>query len=450
LEPLLLAWGKTHLCIAPDTPGFGNSEPLPEGSNLQDFARALLGFMETIRLARAPIYGVHTGAVIAAAAAGLAPTCFSAVVLHGFPNFDQAAVQEIRARYFAPFRADWSGQHLAWLWSRLREQRIFFPWYDTRETSRVHQDLVGPAVFHEEALDFLRAGDHYRIGYATAFEGNAAMMLGLSMPILLVAAEQDVLSSQIPSLSAVRPDAEACITPDSATAERHAFDFIARHDDDADDFTIPAGSGGFLDIDVPGFAGRLHYRAPDPVPSGLLLHQPGGCAETAQRLLAPSDPVVALDLPGHGFSDAPINPLPPSVWLQVVREFIKKLQLRHVKLVTVGVTAALARPLLESQDVAAHLPLGHVKALNRADAARRLLPDLVPDASGAYLVRAWQMIRDSELFDPWYEPLATNIIDIGNLDPAVLARHHLALLEAPAAQALVDACMELAAEHAVT
>jgi hypothetical protein len=65
----------------------------------------------------------------------------------------------------------------------------------------------------------------------------------------------------------------------------------------------------------------------------------------------------------------------------------------------------------------------------------RLFPDLVPDRFGAYLTRAWAIVRAAHLFAPWYEAGAATarLFDPAELAPGRLAAEHLALLQASAA-----------------
>ena len=67
---------KTHFtCIAPDSPGFGLSDPLAVASaDMRDFADAAIEFMDALGIERAAVYGFHTGAMISAA---IAPTTTS-------------------------------------------------------------------------------------------------------------------------------------------------------------------------------------------------------------------------------------------------------------------------------------------------------------------------------------------------------------------------------------
>jgi hypothetical protein len=52
----------------------------------------------------------------------------------------------------------------------MREQTIFFPWY-AEVTRRPHAAPTcrPPDALHGGLLDFMRSGDHYRVGYRAAF-----------------------------------------------------------------------------------------------------------------------------------------------------------------------------------------------------------------------------------------------------------------------------------------
>lgn len=76
----------------------------------------------------------------------------------------------------------------------------------------------------------------------------------------------------------------------------------------------------------------------------------------------------------------------------------------------------------------------------RGDPAQ-LFPNLAPDRFGAYLTRAWSIVRARHLFDPWYEASPATAIDFDPavLEPERLAREHRALLRASAARELATA-----------
>lgn len=62
-EPLMKVLASRFRVYALDTPGYGNSDPLPcANPTIPDFAEALGATLDTMGLAQAPIYATHTSA----------------------------------------------------------------------------------------------------------------------------------------------------------------------------------------------------------------------------------------------------------------------------------------------------------------------------------------------------------------------------------------------------
>ena len=66
-----------------DTPGFGNSDPLPPGASIEQLAGCVTEVMDALGHRRAHIYGLHTGNKIATALAGEWPDRVDRLVLAG-------------------------------------------------------------------------------------------------------------------------------------------------------------------------------------------------------------------------------------------------------------------------------------------------------------------------------------------------------------------------------
>ena len=159
-------WKAHFTCIAPDSPGFGLSDPLGVASaEMRDFADAAIEFMDAIGIERAAVYGFHTGAMISAAIAAAYPERIVCAAANGYVMLSEAERADIVANYLPELRPSWDGAHLTWLWARMREQLIFFPWYRKSLADRMYVDLPPPAALHAGLLDFMRSGDHYRVGY---------------------------------------------------------------------------------------------------------------------------------------------------------------------------------------------------------------------------------------------------------------------------------------------
>ncbi len=64
-EPLLAHMGTDRLALAPDTPGYGLSDPPPAPLSIPDYAAALGDAVDALDLGEIDLMGAHTGSRIA-------------------------------------------------------------------------------------------------------------------------------------------------------------------------------------------------------------------------------------------------------------------------------------------------------------------------------------------------------------------------------------------------
>ena len=115
--------GKRPHCIAPDTPGFGMSDPLPPDATMESLAALMVDLLDRLGIARAHLIGFHTGNKIAAAMAAHHPDRVRNVVLIGMTHSlvvsrreRNAAIMEIVKRHFGGFDPTSDGAHLLRTW----------------------------------------------------------------------------------------------------------------------------------------------------------------------------------------------------------------------------------------------------------------------------------------------------------------------------------------------
>jgi pimeloyl-ACP methyl ester carboxylesterase len=199
LLPLIEKLGDGFTIFALDTPGYGGSDPLPHARpEIEEYADALADTFDALGIERAPVYGTHTGALIAFEFARRHRDRCTVCVLDGFPVFTPNEREQFLASYLPPFRPDAQGAHLAWLWSRVRDQFRFFPWNYRGDDARLPIPLPPIDRIHLVAMDFLAAGDGYRTGYAAAFRHDTGAALArLDIPIVAAAREDDLLFSHL-------------------------------------------------------------------------------------------------------------------------------------------------------------------------------------------------------------------------------------------------------------
>ena len=196
LLPLAEKLAPDYCVLVPDSPGFGLSAPLPlQEVTIEDIADSLNEFVEAVQ-APAPmaVFGVHTGAEIALEFGLRYPDKVGFLVLDGLGLFNEAERTDILQHYLPPFVPAWDGSHLTWLWARLREQVIFFPWYRKDSAARMNYDIPDADYLHGWLMDFMYAGDHYRAGYGAAFRySNSAAISKIIPPTAALYRSGDVL-----------------------------------------------------------------------------------------------------------------------------------------------------------------------------------------------------------------------------------------------------------------
>ncbi|MCO6005260.1 alpha/beta hydrolase [Actinoallomurus purpureus] len=181
--PLL---GRTHRAIAMDTIGFGASAPLAE-HRIENYAAAVVEFLDALGLDRATLAGHHTGGVVAIEVAARAPERVERLVLSSTPYVDAAARETRRHRpAIDHVEVDPGGGHLTELW---RRRQSFYP------TDR-------PDLFTRLVRDALVLGPDVEKGHEAVSAYRMEDRIGLvRCPVLCVGASADPFS--FPELEAL-------------------------------------------------------------------------------------------------------------------------------------------------------------------------------------------------------------------------------------------------------
>lgn len=390
-SPLMQAWAEHFTCIAPDTPGFGQSDPLPGEPDINDFADALLETMDALGLGACPAYGFHSGGIILVTALKRAPERFACLAIGGYAIWTAEEMRIFGESYLPPFHPSAYGEHLAWLWNRMLEQSWFFPWFDTRDAARLsvaHADL---ARVQQAVMEMLDAGDAYRAGYGAVLRAPRDIPPpgAKTPPVLISAYAGDPLQAHIDRLGDMPANWQALKVATPAEHQAASLAFLREHGGDAPPPLVEDAGEGWIEAN----GALIHWRGAKGA-AGLVLHAPG--AELAE----PGPDEVAIDVPGHGLSDDAADPLAA---IHAAREALG--------------ARVIAWPALPQGDPAL------------------LYPDLAPDRFGGHLLKAWSAARAEAIFAPWYaaSPAAAIPLAEGALEPHAIARRARARLRAGSA-----------------
>lgn len=177
-DKLLRDMGRDRIAIAPDTPGFGESDPPASPPEIADFARANFGLLDQLGVAGpVDVMGYHTGSLTAMEMARQQPDRVRRLVLVSAAMFTPEEFAAMKVE-FAPRPLHEDGQHLVDLWLELRH------WRDPK------QSLEDTQVSFAEHL---RGGQTAWWGHQAAFNYPRGDVLPtLSQPILVLNPEDDL------------------------------------------------------------------------------------------------------------------------------------------------------------------------------------------------------------------------------------------------------------------
>jgi pimeloyl-ACP methyl ester carboxylesterase len=441
-----IAAAAAHFSVfALDTPGFGFSEALPgETLTVRDLAAATADAMRALGLPPCRVFGTHTGAAIAIELGLGWPERVTGLVMEGLPAFTQDEIDILFRGYFAPMVPDPLGGHLTTTWMRFRDQFTWFPW-PSRDVTRLNpHGRPSPAEIHHWVAMFYRGCRSYGPAYrAACFYGPGALRAAeqLRVPAIYTATVEDMLHPHLARLPPLQPHQRIAPLASDAAAKYATLVAYLRE--------LPGGSAGapapgagmvgqapaMQFFNVPGLQCLVRTYGDSGAPALMIAHDAPGSGvfcDALARDLARRFHVVVPDLPGCGESGAPGE---AACILQnaadALRAIADQLNLKRTALLGIGCGAAVAAVLLSRNDTRLSMLL--LAAPNDPDdsVAAAIAPDLPLTAEGAHWLRAWLMVRDTEIYQPWCDgSVAAQRRIQGNFDAAFLHERTCALMAA--------------------
>jgi pimeloyl-ACP methyl ester carboxylesterase len=114
---LLDQLGRDRHVYAPDTPGFGESDPPPQFPEVADYAAAMGDLLDELGHVPVDLLGYHTGASIAVELALTRPQQIRRLVLIGIPVFTEKEAREFMAQPW-PMPLTHDTEYVASEWAR--------------------------------------------------------------------------------------------------------------------------------------------------------------------------------------------------------------------------------------------------------------------------------------------------------------------------------------------
>jgi pimeloyl-ACP methyl ester carboxylesterase len=205
--------------IAPDTLGFGDSDPLPANVTMAMLAESTADVIEALDLQTPAVFGLHTGNKVGAALASARPDLVSRFICCGMTHsivIDRKqrddAIKGIVEKYFAAEPTAPDGTHLLRGWGRTYKSLVE-TWWGPRvvDATPVTDTVLEEA--QDEVLDRIQARASFDAVYRANFDFDlAGALAGLAMPVQiieLVTPGEDHLGRQADALVNLIPNAQA-------------------------------------------------------------------------------------------------------------------------------------------------------------------------------------------------------------------------------------------------
>lgn len=177
-EPVLAHLGGDRHALAPDTPGYGASDPPPREPRIADYASAMSALLDRFEVDSVDVVGYHTGSKIAVCLALAEPARVHRLVLVSAPNYTAEQLRRQRRSLAEPLRPAEDGSHL------LRHWRGLCEWRGPGQTLELLQ---------EEFAAQVQAGPRSHWGYRAAFDyPHVRYLPRVTQPVLVLCPQDDL------------------------------------------------------------------------------------------------------------------------------------------------------------------------------------------------------------------------------------------------------------------
>jgi pimeloyl-ACP methyl ester carboxylesterase len=368
------------------------------------------------------------------------PDLVRALMLDGVPVFDDRELSTWFDGFIPPLVPDKQGGHFAAVWTRCRDQSVWFPWSYKEPDHMMSQGVASPERIQSTVMSIMRCGRTYlpafrsAVFYAPRVPGTMAK---ITQPTMITCAKGDPLSAHLDRLPALKPSQLVRKLPTGAAVRELRDEWLARYagakraQSDLDIRTadpniraqiVQLSDGREVFLRVAGRPGRRAVILIHDAPGSSRMHEPLIAA------LAANARVFALDLPGCGESDPLLGKAPATGdFAEIIRALTAQLGIQQASVYGVGFGSSVALEFAERYPKKAQALVLQSLLLpspsERSDMEKNYAPPIELKADGSHWYATWLMLRDSLAFWPWYQSASANRLRRVDLSDEFSADH---------------------------
>jgi pimeloyl-ACP methyl ester carboxylesterase len=192
---------ETSPALALDLPGHGESDPLP--GNPQDvptWTATVERLMNQLHIEALRVYGHNGGAAVAVELAHRLGRRVRGIALDApcFLNDEDRA--RLPSRYAPPVTPVWEGSHWLRAWHHLRDSELWWPWFErTHRAARTAEPRIDPQALTLRVRESMKQPASYQAAWeASVGYAWRERLAALGVPVLVMAAQQDVFAHLMP------------------------------------------------------------------------------------------------------------------------------------------------------------------------------------------------------------------------------------------------------------
>lgn len=195
VEPITRSLIGERTVFAFDLPGSGDSDNLlgERAASVADYAEILERALTALGLPQVDFYGMWGGGFVGLDLALRQRQRVRRLIMSNVFFHEGEELRLVQQHYTPDVSPLWHGGHLLQCWHQMRDQGLFFPWFDRSARGALRREpFIDTAMVHERVCSLLKAGNMYRTAYQAHFVYPALANLRRSpVPTLVATSDWD-------------------------------------------------------------------------------------------------------------------------------------------------------------------------------------------------------------------------------------------------------------------
>ncbi|MDX2225233.1 MAG: alpha/beta hydrolase, partial [Rhodospirillaceae bacterium] len=217
VQPITASLIGKRTVMAFDMPGSGESDNMLGTDGLRDdavevdaYAATLRAALDALGLRQVDFYGMWGGGFVGLDLALMDTARIRRLIMSNVFQHDGAEQRLIQAHYTPSILPDWHGGHLMQAWHQMRDQGIYYPWFDATAKGVIRREpFLATDMVHERVCSLLKAGNMYRAAYQAHFRYRTYDKLKRSpVPTLIATTAWDPNNPHTQAAARAAPNAQ--------------------------------------------------------------------------------------------------------------------------------------------------------------------------------------------------------------------------------------------------